>query len=74
MVMAEHPSCQSGMAFKTTMSADKWMCTKSEEAGSVVLTALTTEKVTYVGIDNNNAATCPDLPNYREINIVIIYA
>lgn len=74
MVMGDHPSCNGNLAFKTTASASKWMCTKSQESGSVVLTALTTENSTYVSIDNANATTCPDLPEYREISYVIVYA
>lgn len=74
MVMGDHPSCQGNIAFKTTASAAKWMCTKSQEASSVVLAAMTTGKGTHVSIDNANAATCPDLPHYREISYVIVYA
>jgi len=73
VVMGDHPSCQGHMAFKTKSSGAKWMCTKSKEAGSIVLTALTAKKNTGVFINNTDANSCSELPQYRTISYVMIY-
>ncbi|WP_104403461.1 hypothetical protein [Vibrio penaeicida] len=73
LVMGDHSACGGHMAFKTEASNTKWMCTKSNEAGSIVLTALTAGKETAVYIDDSRISTCPDLPHYRKISYVIIY-
>lgn len=74
-LMADHPSCSGNMAFKTEATGGKngiWMCTKSKEAGSLALTALTTQKIVEVYIERGEAASCLELPHYRKISYIII--
>jgi|GEM_PF-6370734 len=74
-LMADHPSCGGNMAFKTEATGGKngiWMCTKSKEAGSVALTALTSNKIVEVYIERGDAASCQELPHYRKISYIIL--
>lgn len=71
-IMADHPSCEGHMAFKTETSLSKWMCAKSPEAGSIALTAITTGKTVEVYIDNSDTFSCSELPNYRKISYIIL--
>ena len=71
VVMADY-GCQGNMAFKTTNSGSAWMCTKSKEAGSVLLTAFSTGKAVSAYIEISDVGQCANLPNYRNINYIII--
>ena len=74
-LMADHASCGGNMAFKTDATGGKngkWMCTKSSEAGTLALAALTTNKIVEVYIERGNALTCMELPHYRKISYIII--
>ncbi|MGH1469979.1 MAG: hypothetical protein ACRBCS_02215 [Cellvibrionaceae bacterium] len=71
LVMADY-GCQGNMAFKTTQSGSKWMCTKSKEAGSVLLAAFMAGKTVSAYIEISDVGQCANLPNYRNINYLII--
>ena len=74
--MADYPRCSGNLAFKTSGSGGKsgrWMCTKSKEAGSVVLAALAAGKTVEVYIEASDVAgSCTALPDYRDISYLIL--
>lgn len=74
-LVADLPQCGGHMAFKTEATGGKngkWMCTKSKEAGSVVLTALVAGKVVEAYIEGSDVSSCLDLPQYRKISYIIL--
>ena len=74
-LMADHSACGGHMAFKTDATGGrggKWMCTKSKEAGSIALTALTADKTVEVYIEAGDVSSCKELPHYRKIAYIII--
>lgn len=75
-VMADHSGCGGFLASKTEATGGKggrWICTKSRDAGAVVLSALLADKTVSVYIEASDVGgVCTALPNYRQISYVII--
>ena len=76
LIMADHPSCNGNLAFKTEGSGGGtgiWMCTKSKEATSVVMAAMLADKVVSAYIEAGDVGhVCTQLTHYRQISYVVL--
>ena len=77
LVMADHPSCNGHVAFKTEGTGGNvgiWMCTKSKEASAMVMAALLADKALSAYIEAADAGNvCTQLTHYRQVSYVILH-
>lgn len=79
MAMSDHSGCTDSngkrqMAFKINSTSNPWMCTNTDLASSMILSAVMAKKNISVWIsDEELGKTCTTITSYSKVSYIIFY-
>ena len=73
-VLADHPTCgEANIAFITSATNGKFVCTKTTPAVSTVLSAAAMQKDLKVVFTDTVASNCDSIPEYSTVSYMVLY-